>query len=157
MLKLLGGEYEYAEVPFLFSISHGCEFKGTIDRLFREKETGRWMILDWKSNALGGKDPLLVAEEHDYNLQLASYKWAVEQMLKEEVGDLYIYFTDRGQLIRSQWKGQPEDVIEEMLRWSQQDDADRGLLRQGIGDLKGNRKECPHCEYRRVFCEDENS
>ena len=157
LLKLLGGEYEYAEVPFLFSISHGCEFKGTIDRLFREKETGRWMILDWKSNALGGKDPLLVAEEHDYNLQLASYKWAVEQMLKEEVGDLYIYFTDRGQLIRSQWKGRPEDVIEEMLRWSQQDEADRGLLRQGLGNIEGNRKECPHCEYRRVFCEDENS
>jgi ATP-dependent helicase/nuclease subunit A len=157
LLKLLGGEHEYAEVPFLFSISHGCEFRGTIDRLFREKETGRWMILDWKSNALGGKDPILVAEEHDYNLQLATYKWAVERMLKEVVGDLFIYFTDTGQLIRSQWKGRPEDVIEEMLLWSQQDEADRRLLKQGLGDIEGNPKECPHCEYRGVFCVGEDS
>ena len=152
LLDLLGGEHDYAEVPFLFSISHGCEFKGTIDRLFREKKTGQWMILDWKSNALEGKGPLLVAEEHDYNLQLATYKWAVERMLKEEVGDLYIYFTETGQLIRSQWKGRPEHVIEEMLRWSRQDEADRNLSLQGLGDLKEIRKECPYCEYRGVFC-----
>ncbi len=157
LLKLLGGEHEYTEVPFLFSISHGCEFKGTIDRLFRDKETGRWMILDWKSNALGGKDPLLLAEEYDYNLQLACYKWAVERMLKEQVGDLYIYFTDTGQLIRSQWNGRPEDVIDEMLRWSQQDETDRNLPQQGLGDIEGNRKECPHCEYRGVCCGGENA
>jgi ATP-dependent helicase/nuclease subunit A len=157
LLRLLGGEYEYAEVPFLLSISQGCEFKGTIDRLFRERETGRWMILDWKSNALEGKDPLLVAEEHDYNLQLATYKWAVERMLKEEVGDLFIYFTDKGQLITSQWNGRPEDVIEEMLRWSQQDEAESGLLKQGLREIQGNRKECPHCEYRRACCEGEIS
>lgn len=157
LLKLLGGEHEYAEVPFLFSIPHGCEFKGTIDRLFREKETGRWMILDWKSNALESKDPLSVAEEHDYNLQLATYKWAVERMLKEKVGALYIYFTETGQLIRSQWKGRPEDVIEEMLRWSQEDKADRILSRHDLGDIVKVRKECPHCEYRGVFCEGEDS
>jgi len=157
LLRLLGGENQYAEVPFSLSISHGCEFIGTIDRLFREKETERWMILDWKSNAVEGKDPLLVAEEHDYNLQLACYKWAVERMLKEEVGGLFIYFTDKGQLIESQWKGRPEEVIEEMLRWSQQDQTDRGLSTKGSGDMKGNPKECPYCEYRRVFCEGENS
>ncbi len=156
LLRLLGGESEYTEVPFLFSIAHGCEFKGTIDRLFREKESGRWIILDWKSNALGGKDPLLVAEEHDYNLQLACYKWAVERMLKEEVGDLYIYFTDAGRLIRSQWEGRPEDVIEKMLHWPQQDEADRSLLKYGLGDIEGNQKECRYCEYRGVLCEGEN-
>ncbi len=156
LLDLLGGEHDYAEVPFLFSISHGCEFKGTIDRLFREKETGQWMILDWKSNTLEGKDPLLVAEEHDYNLQLATYKWAAERMLKAKVGDLYIYFTETGKLIRSQWKGRPEDVIEEMLRWSQQDEADRNLSMQALGDIEEIRKECPYCEYRGVFCEGED-
>jgi ATP-dependent exoDNAse (exonuclease V) beta subunit len=157
LLRLLGSEYEYAEVPFSLSISHGCAFKGTVDRLFREKETGQWMILDWKSNALEGKDPLLVAEEHDYNLQLATYKWAVERMLEEEVGDLFIYFTDRGKLIKSQWKGRPEDVIEEMLSWSQQDEADRNLLRRSLRDIEGNPKECPRCEFRSLFCEGENS
>ena len=115
------------------------------------------MILDWKSNALEGKDPLLVAEEHDYNLQLASYKWAVERMLKEEVGDLLIYFTDRGQLVKSQWKGRPEDVIEEMLRWSQQDEADGSLSMQDLRAKEGNRKECSHCEYWSVCCVGENS
>jgi hypothetical protein len=157
LLRLLGGETQYAEVPFSLSISHGCEFIGTIDRLFREKETERWMILDWKSNALEGKDPLLVAEEHDYHLQLACYKWAVERMLKEEVGDLFIYFTDKGQLIESKWKGRPEEVMEEMLRWSQQDQAGKGLSTKGLDKMKGNPKECPYCEYRRVLCEGENS
>ncbi|MEE9612657.1 MAG: UvrD-helicase domain-containing protein, partial [Desulfatiglandales bacterium] len=61
LVNILGGEIEYAEVPFLFTISQGCEFRGTIDRLYKDKGKGHWGILDWKSNDLRGKDPLQVA------------------------------------------------------------------------------------------------
>ncbi len=154
LLKLLAGRYEYAEVPFLFSISRGCEFRGIIDRLFRKKETGQWAVLDWKSNVLGDKDPWLVAEEHDYHFQLACYKWAVEQMTKERVGDLYIYFTEQGKLIHSQWKGSPEDVIEQMLRRFQDDEGKGGLWDKDSQDIEErSRKECRHCPYRGGFCD----
>ena len=96
---------------------------------------------------------MLVMEEYGYNLQLAIYKWAVERMLGEKVGNLFIYFTEPGQLIRSRWNGRPEDVIEEVLQWSQQDEADKNLFMQGIGDIEGYRKDCHYCEYRGVFCE----
>jgi ATP-dependent helicase/nuclease subunit A len=154
LLKLLRGKYEYAEVPFLFSISHGCEFRGIIDRLFRKKETGQWAVLDWKSNVLGDKDPWLVAEEHDYHFQLACYKWAVEQMTKEKVSDLYIYFTEQGKLVSSQWKGSPEDVIEQILRRFQDDEGKGGLWDKDSQDIEeGNQKECRHCPYRGGFCD----
>jgi ATP-dependent helicase/DNAse subunit B len=154
---MLGGENEYVEIPFLFTISHGCEFRGTIDRLFKDENKGQWAILDWKSNDLADKDPYQVAEEYDYDLQLACYKWAVEQILNEEMGGLYIYFTDGGKLIRTHWEGHPEDIIEEMLQKVQDYEANRGRWVQELREIKRDKKDCLYCEYSANLCEGENS
>jgi len=153
LIRLLEGQEHFAEVPFLFSISQGCEFRGVIDRLFKDRDRGQWVIFDWKSNDLKDKDPELVAEENDYHLQLACYKWAVEHILNEKVGDLYIYFTDRGHLLNSRWDGNPEDMIEEVLRKIGDHEANRDRWGQDfIATMKKDVSDCRFCEYEAVLC-----
>ncbi len=156
LLRVLGGQNEYAEVPFLFTISEGCEFRGTIDRLVKEKNKGQWVIVDWKSNDLENKDPYHVMEENDYNLQLACYKWAVEHILNEEVRDRYIYFTDGGKLIKSHWEGHPVDIIEQMLQAAKNYEAHRSQWVQDLKEMKQDRRDCEHCGYERL-CEAEEA
>jgi len=150
LLRILGGQNEYVEVPFLFTISEGCEFRGTIDRLVKDGDKGQWVILDWKSNDLEKKDPYQVMEENDYNLQLACYKWAVEHILNQAVGELYIYFTDGGKLIKSHWEGHPADIIEEMIESVKNYEADRSQWVQDLREMKKDRKECVYCDYERL-------
>jgi ATP-dependent helicase/nuclease subunit A len=115
LIRLLGGNESHAEVPFLFSARPGIEFRGVIDRLFKDGQKGHWTIIDWKSNDLEGRDPEDVAEENDYHLQLACYKWAVESILNEKVGRTYIYFTDKGLLLESRRQIDPGVMIDDML------------------------------------------
>jgi ATP-dependent exoDNAse (exonuclease V) beta subunit len=155
LLKMLGGKVQHAEVPFFFSINPGCEFRGTIDRLFKEEEQGPWIIIDWKSNDLSDRDPRLVVEENYYHLQLACYKWAVEHILREKVGDLYIYFTDGGTFIKSHWEGHPEEVIEEMLQKVKDYEADRSRWVQDLRKLKMSREDCLYCQFQANLCRQE--
>jgi ATP-dependent helicase/nuclease subunit A len=115
LIRLLGGNESHAEVPFLFSARPGIEFRGVIDRLLKDEEKGHWTIIDWKSNDLEGRKPEDVAEENDYHLQLACYRWAVESILNEKVGQTYIYFTDKGSLLESRRQIDPGVIIDEML------------------------------------------
>jgi ATP-dependent exoDNAse (exonuclease V) beta subunit len=150
LLRILEGRRAYAEVPFLFTISEGCEFRGTIDRLVKDKGKGQWVVLDWKSNDLENKDPYQVMEENDYDLQLACYEWAVEHILNEAVGDTYIYFTDGGKLIKSHWEGHPADVIAEMVQAVKKYEADRSQWVQDLRELKTDVKDCTYCDYERL-------
>jgi hypothetical protein len=150
LFRVLGEGTEYVEVPFLFTISEGCEFRGTIDRLVRKDNNGEWIILDWKSNDLMGKDPYQVMEDNDYNVQLACYKWAVEHILDEQVGDTYIYFTDGGKLIKSHWEGRPEDIIGEMLREARRYEADRSRWVQDLRKMKQMTQDCVYCDYEKL-------
>lgn len=86
-------------------------FNGSIDLLFRYE--GRWYILDWKSNKIGGDKPYSrnnIKENmihHKYNLQCALYAnvflhWYsrfvqknIEQIFKEDFGGV-IYCYNRG-------------------------------------------------------------
>jgi ATP-dependent exoDNAse (exonuclease V) beta subunit len=150
LLGILGVKNEYAEVPFLFTVSKGCEFRGTIDRLVKDQDKGQWIILDWKSNDLEQKDPHRVMEENDYSLQLACYKWAVEHILDEEVGGLYIYFTDGARLIRSHWEGNPSDIVQDMVRAVNKYEADRRRWVQDLREMKKEVKDCTNCDYERL-------
>jgi len=152
LVSLLCGEVDYAEVPFLISVSQGCEFRGVIDRLFRDRDRDCWSIIDWKSNDLSGKDPADVAEENGYNLQLACYKWAVERILNQEVGDVYIYFTDRGHLHKSQWEGDPGELIETMLERIREFIGSGDQRVSDLMGLKENETDCRSCEYRELPC-----
>ncbi|MFC1891485.1 UvrD-helicase domain-containing protein [Thermodesulfobacteriota bacterium] len=54
LIKMVNRASDYAEVPFLFRVSGECEFRGVMDRLFKDQETGRWAILDWKRKIVTG-------------------------------------------------------------------------------------------------------
>jgi ATP-dependent exoDNAse (exonuclease V) beta subunit len=150
LLRILGVQNEYMEVPFLFTVSEGCEFRGSIDRLVRGGEKGQWVVLDWKSNDLENKDPYQVMKENDYDLQLACYKWAVEHILNEAVGETYIYFTDGGKLIKSHWEGTPADIVEEMVQAVKAYEADRSQWVQDLREMKKDVKDCTYCDYERL-------
>jgi hypothetical protein len=152
LIQMFKGQKDYTEVPFLFSISHGCEFRGVIDRLFKDRDKGHWVIFDWKSNDLKDKDPEGVVHENDYGLQLACYKWAVEHILHEPVGDCYIYFTDRGHLFKSSWEGHPEQIVEEMLRKIRAYENDRERWIQDLRERKMDGSDCRYCEYETILC-----
>ncbi|MBW1911971.1 MAG: PD-(D/E)XK nuclease family protein [Deltaproteobacteria bacterium] len=139
-------------MPFLLNVSQGCEFRGVIDRLFWDRDKDCWSIIDWKSNDLLGKDPADVVEENGYNLQLACYKWAAERLLDQEVGDVYIYFTDKGHLHKSQWEGDPGDLIETMLERIRECIGSGDQRVSDLIGLKGNETDCRSCEYRELPC-----
>ena len=151
LIKILGGKDCYAEVPFLINASRGIEFRGVIDRISRDTDKGDWTIIDWKSNNLDGREPEAVAEENNYHLQLACYKWAVESTMNERVGRLYLYFTDNGYLLESRIQDDPKDMFGEILREIMEYEKDMDYS----GDMKETgkvRKECRYCEYRDKFC-----
>jgi ATP-dependent exoDNAse (exonuclease V) beta subunit len=150
LLRILDVQNAYAEVPFLFTVSEGCEFRGTIDRLVKNENKGQWIILDWKSNDLEKKDPYRVMEENDYHLQLACYKWAVEHILDEEVGELYIYFTDGAKLIKSHGKENPAHIVKEMVQAVSEYEDDRSRWVQDLRQLKSGAKDCTYCDYERL-------
>ncbi|MDB9822785.1 UvrD-helicase domain-containing protein [Deltaproteobacteria bacterium] len=152
LVKILGGGVDYAEVPFLFSASRGVEFRGVIDRLVRDSDKGHWVIIDWKSNDLKVKDPENVAEENDYHLQLACYKWAVESILNEKVGGLYIYFTDRGYLLESRQQNDPEKMVNKMLEKTGDYEEDKEYWARDLEEMGKDIKECRFCEFREGLC-----
>lgn len=53
---------------------------GRIDRLWRDDEAGGYVVLDWKSVGLHGRDPASVASEHASQLQ--GYAWAADRVLR---------------------------------------------------------------------------
>jgi ATP-dependent exoDNAse (exonuclease V) beta subunit len=111
LIKVLSETPDYPEASFLINVSPGVDFRGVIDRVFRNRDNGSWSIIDWKSNELRGRDPMTVAADHNYHLQLACYKYAVERITKEKVQGLYIYFTDAGFLLESEFQVNAGDVI----------------------------------------------
>lgn len=76
----------------------GVILQGAIDRLFRDPKTGSWVVLDFKTNQFSKnvKPGYLkqFVEEHGYDLQINAYALAAEKILKEPVGNLFLYFTD---------------------------------------------------------------
>jgi ATP-dependent exoDNAse (exonuclease V) beta subunit len=152
LIKILEGSANYAEVPFLFTVSQGIEFSGVIDRLAKDTDKGHWVIIDWKSNDLEGKDPEKVAEDNDYHLQLACYRWAVENILNEKVGGLYIYFTDRGYLFESRQQKDPEKMVNRMLEKIGRYEKNVENWVRDLKEMDRDMKECRFCEYREGFC-----
>jgi RecB family exonuclease len=151
LIKILGGKDCYAEVPFLLNASGGIQFRGVIDRISRDADKGDWTVIDWKSNDLDGKKPDAIAEENNYHLQLACYKWAVERILNEKIGRLYLYFTDNGYLLESRIQDDSKDMFDKMLR----EITEYEKKMDYPGDMKEvgkARKECRYCEYRDKFC-----
>ena len=151
LIGLLKGARDYAEAPFLINVSPGVDFRGVIDRVFLNKTVRSWSIIDWKSNELKGRSPSGIAEEKNYNLQLSCYKYAVEQITKEKVEGLYIYFTDAGHLL----EGKPEPdggefIIEVSKKITASSKAGLPPMEPGCADKTMPR--CRLCGYLGSFC-----
>lgn len=74
--------------------------QGTIDCYFKEK--GKYVLLDYKSNYVGGYDSDQAIEQivADYKTQLALYKEALEKIRSIEIGEAYLYLFSIGRAIR---------------------------------------------------------
>lgn len=152
LISMLGSVKNYVEIPFLVTVSPGVEYRGIADRLFRDRETGLWTIIDWKSNDLEGKDPNAIIRENNYDMQLSFYSWAVEKILGERVGRRIIYFLDKGILKEVTWKGDPLKVIEEIVcRMREYEENPEEWKKDFIKEGKDD-SECRFCEYRGSVC-----
>ncbi|GHU87605.1 hypothetical protein FACS1894202_02210 [Clostridia bacterium] len=65
--------------------------QGVADLLFIED--GKWIIVDFKTTGLGGRDPSAVAEL--FRGQLNTYAKAVTRLMNAPVGETWIYFTEK--------------------------------------------------------------
>jgi ATP-dependent helicase/nuclease subunit A len=151
LIKALSKTQDHPEMPFLINIAEGIDFRGVIDRVFRNSNKGCWSIIDWKSNELKEKNPKEVAEQNDYFLQLACYKYAVEHITGEKVKGLYIYFTDTGDMLESDFPLDAGDFFKGVC----------GKIAEYTGrrqpsmdsDCKNfDMSKCRLCGYREVFC-----
>ncbi len=83
-----------SELPFLWRMSTSECLEGTIDLAVRRRRDGAWLILDWKTNAVGPSETDALREH--YEAQLAAYWKAVQAMLKTSVRAV-LYATATGQ------------------------------------------------------------
>lgn len=151
LIALLADAKNYAEIPFLVSALPGIEFRGIMDRLVKDHETGLWSIIDWKSNDLEGKSPDQVIIDNGYDTQLAFYKWAFEKILKEKIDKQYIYFLSKGCLKECNWQGDPLDIFNSIALKINNFEGSSDWLK----DLEAIRKEgseCRFCGYSNVVC-----
>ena len=151
LIDLLVHKKGFAEIPFLTSALPGIEFRGVMDRIFQDPDTGLWSIIDWKSNDLQEKDPDQVIIENNYDIQLAFYKWALEKMLNEKVNKQYIYFLNHGHLRECNWQGNPLDIFSSIA--SKINDFE--ISSEWVRDIDAARKEgseCRFCGYYNSVC-----
>jgi hypothetical protein len=151
LIKALSETRDFPEASFLINVSPGIDFSGVIDRVFRNRDKGCWSIIDWKSNDLKGRKPGDIAEENNYFLQLACYKYAVERITNERVEGLYIYFTDSCELLESNQGLDAGDFISEVsgkiLEYS-----GKGLPPRDLECDNTEMLNCRFCGYREGFC-----
>jgi ATP-dependent helicase/nuclease subunit A len=151
LINLMKGKTCYSEVPFLVTALPGIEFRGVMDRIFKDPDTGLWTIIDWKSNILGEKGPEIVAEENSYDIQLALYRWAINKILNEKVGKQYIYFLDTGHLFECNWQGNPTDIFKKISK-KMSEIEDKGIFKMGVNTTEDKGAECRFCGYKGKVC-----
>ncbi|MBN2419743.1 MAG: PD-(D/E)XK nuclease family protein, partial [Deltaproteobacteria bacterium] len=151
LIDLMAGKKGYAEIPFMTTALCGIEFRGVMDRIFKNPETGLWSIIDWKSNEIRGKDPDQVIVENGYDMQLAFYKWALEKILNEKVDKQYIYFLCQGELRECNWQGDPLNIFAGITTEVSAIENNSECLRSAT--IKKNKgPECRFCGYNNSLC-----
>jgi CRISPR/Cas system-associated exonuclease Cas4 (RecB family) len=149
LITALSGTQDYPEASFLVNVAPGVDFRGVIDRVFKDRDKGTWSIIDWKSNELKGRVAEDIASGNNYHLQLACYKYAFERLTGERVEDLFIYFTDAGLLLKSEPVVKAEAVILELSRKIEEYSLLKPLPE---GVPCDNTEKCRFCGYRGSFC-----
>ncbi|WP_209124836.1 exodeoxyribonuclease V subunit beta [Alkalihalobacillus sp. BA299] len=96
----------YAEMPFTVLVQEGhplfrkekgdTVLTGIIDLIFKEKD--QWVIVDYKTDRFIQKEDIDKLKNH-YAKQLHVYKQAWEEITKERVGEMNIYFVQTNECV----------------------------------------------------------
>ena len=79
----------FPELPFIYKTKHGI-LKGQIDLVFKTN-TGRWVVLDFKTNKIGPAELEMTADR--YQWQLALYALVFQKLYGEAPGKGVLYFS----------------------------------------------------------------
>lgn len=82
--KLKDGAEAYFEHEFLM-IEEGSRIRGSIDLFYFDTEENGWVIVDFKTTALKGKDPQIVMIENGYDVQLKMYERYLSGVVKKNI------------------------------------------------------------------------
>jgi len=147
LLALLAGVSQYSEVPFVLNRKRGYAFRGRIDRLFQDRRTGEWAIIDWKTGSLQDKDPAIFAWEHYFDLQLACYGFVIEQLKYARIKGRYLYFLSLGKLVEIDYSGDPGKEIDDFIGFIERHKADFEEIGTSVKQTKREEGECSQCSY----------
>lgn len=86
------------EIPFLWQADKTTAYEGLIDLAARETDTGRWIIVDWKTDRLENGHPSESLKSR-YGKQVGVYTRAVQSIYEEEV-ETFLYSTPIASSIR---------------------------------------------------------
>jgi ATP-dependent exoDNAse (exonuclease V) beta subunit len=87
----------HSEMPFFWRMNERACLEGVIDLALIDRTSGKWMILDWKTNRIAPNELNHLRER--YRPQLAAYWKAVGEMTSLTV-DAALYSTATGVLVR---------------------------------------------------------
>ncbi|MDD3596500.1 UvrD-helicase domain-containing protein [Sulfuricurvum sp.] len=82
--KLKEGVEGYFEHDFVM-IQEGNRIRGSIDLFYFDKEANGWVIVDFKTTALRGKEPDTVIRENGYDVQLDMYEQYLSSVVDEKI------------------------------------------------------------------------
>ncbi len=149
LLGLLTGASQYSEFPFVLN-NNGYTLRGRIDKLFKDKGSDGWAIIDWKTGEVQDKDPVTFARENYLDLQLACYRLVVEKLKNARVKGMYLYFISLGRLVEIDYKGDPGKYIDDLIGFIEGYKADPERIGRSIKETKRKEGECFTCSYLKI-------
>ena len=147
LLELLEGVRQYSEIPFVLNRKQGYAFRGRIDRLFQDRGTDEWALIDWKTGSIEQRDPIAFAKEHYFDLQLACYRFVVQELKYVKVGRMYLYFVSPGKLIEIDYEGNPGREIDDIIGFLERYRTDEVEIGTSVKQAKRKAGECVQCRY----------
>ena len=144
--RLLAGVMQYSELPFVFN-NKTYTLQGRIDKLFKVTGDEGWAILDWKTGDPKDIDPARFAREHYFDLQLACYRVVVERLKNTIVQAMYLYFTSPGRLVKIDYRGDPGEVINNLMEFTEEYKAHPDQVGKRIRRTMEREGMCSACSY----------
>ena len=74
---------QHSEAPFVLN-DYGYTLRGRIDKLFKDRTSHEWAIIDWKTWEVRDADPVIFARENYFDLWAVSCRQLMEAGLKEK-------------------------------------------------------------------------
>ncbi|MBI4447054.1 MAG: UvrD-helicase domain-containing protein [Acidobacteria bacterium] len=97
MERMRHAERLFSERPFHVRVGVKT-ITGVIDKMFQEK-SGRWVVVDFKTNQVGAGSLQEEIRRQSYDLQVQIYLWAASQILSNDRLEGFLFFTGPGALV----------------------------------------------------------